>query len=116
MSSVALASGYARRLVENEAKRAGLSVKQTIPVVARQIKAPVGAVWGLLFRVPKQISFDLFVSLEEAVARDLRKQIGALENELAAFNSRPRTSLNLGQVEEIEADIARLRDAVRGRQ
>lgn len=114
MSTVALASGYARRLVEAEARRAGLSVKQAIPVIARRIKAPAGCVWGLLFRQPKQVSFDLFVCLEEAVVRDLQRQIGALENELALLVSKP-APLDLRAVAEIETDIARLRKTVRGR-
>jgi hypothetical protein len=115
MSSVSIASGYARRLVEAEAKRQRVSVKQAIPAVARHIKVPVGCVWGLLFRVPKQVSFDLFASLEEAVARDLRKQIGALENELVSITSRPGRALTPSAVSEIEADLARLRAAVGGR-
>jgi hypothetical protein len=116
MSSVSVASGYARRLVEAEARRTGRSVKQAIPAVARHIKAPVGCVWGLLFRAPKQISFDLFICLEEAVARDLRRQIGALEDELVAVTSRADRPLSLCAVAEIEADLARLREAVRGAQ
>lgn len=115
MDSVSIASGYARRLVEAEARRAGGSVKQAIPVIARRIKASSGCVWGLLFRQPKQVSFDLFSSLEAAVVRDLREQIGALENELAFLVGRS-ASLDLRAVAEIEADLARLRAAVGGRE
>ena len=113
MDGVTVASGYARRLVEGEARRSGLGIKDAVQPVARRLRASHGSVWGLLFRVPKDISKTLFDRLEAAVEREVIRDMGALENELAAIRassggSRTRT------LAEAEASLARLKAALGG--
>lgn len=112
MSTVPVASSYARQLVEAEQRVVGGNIKAAIRSVARKLKRPAGTVWNLLFRVPKEVSADLFFALEEAVERKVERQIQDLTNELHAIKA-SRRRLRPGVVEEVEASIASLRAALR---
>ncbi|MGA0595637.1 hypothetical protein [Enterovirga sp. CN4-39] len=112
MSTVPVASSYARQLVEAEQRVVGGNIKAAIKSVARKLKRPAGTVWNLLFRVPKEVSADLFFALEEAVERKVERQIKDLENELAAIRA-SRRRLNPRVVEDIETTIEGLRKALR---
>jgi ribosomal protein L29 len=116
MSAVLQASGYARRLVEGEAKRSGTGLSEAIPAVARRLKAPPTSLWSLLFRPPKRIYSDLLDSLEDAVAKEIRREIAELENELAALMATRSAlgRLNQNTVAEVEKDLARLRLVIAG--
>ncbi|GJE45463.1 hypothetical protein [Methylobacterium soli] len=108
MTTVATASRYARRLVEVEARTTGQPVKEVAKHVAARLRQPYGSIWGLLFRAPKTVSAELLVALQEAVERQVRLEIQALENELLAvrLGALRRDDRAL---EEIEAGIAGLK-------
>lgn len=108
MTTVSTASHYTRRLVESRARETGASVKGAARDVAAHLRQPYGSIWGLLFRAPKTVSAELLVALQEAVERQVRREINALENELLAvrLGSLRRDDRAL---EEIEAGIAGLR-------
>lgn len=114
VTTVVIASGYARRLVEAEARRSREPLKVALNPVARRLKAAPGALWSLLFRPPKQISADLFAALEAALEGEIQREIRALEHELATLRATSRRS-DRGTLEEVEAGIARLKAALRGR-
>ena len=112
MSTVPLASSWARQLVEAEQRRAGTGVKGAIQAVARRLRHPPGTVWGLLYRLPKAVSGDMLNALQDAVEAKLLRDIGELENELAAVRAGARRH-SPGMVEEAERSLARLRAALR---
>lgn len=112
MPTVTVAASYTRRLVESRARETGASVKDAARDVAAHLRQPYGSIWGLLFRAPKTVSAELLVALQEAVERQVRREINALENELLA--------VRLGSIrrddralEEIEAGIAGLKARLR---
>lgn len=108
MPTVTLATAYTRRLVEHEARQTGQPIKEVAKHVAARLRQPYGSIWGLLFRSPKTVSADLLVALQEAVEKQVRLEIQALENELLAvrLGSLRRDE---GALQEIEAGIAGLK-------
>lgn len=108
MSDVAVASGYARRLVGWEQRRSDLPIREAIVPVARRLKTSQNAIWCLMFKAPKVITTHLYSALEAAVEREIIREIGALENELAAIRGGSRR-LAPGAIDEMEAGIARLK-------
>lgn len=112
MSSVPLATSYARSLVEAEQRQAGTDIRQAVASVSRRLRRPTGTVWNLLFRAPKHVCHDLFIALEEAAERRVEQQMRELENELAALRA-ARRRLDPGVVAEAEASLVRLRAALR---
>lgn len=112
MPTVTAATGYTRRLVESRARETGASVKDAARDVAAHLRQPYGSIWGLLFRAPKTVSAELLVALQEAVEKQVRREINALENELLAvrLGSLRRDDRAL---EEIEAGIAGLKARLR---
>lgn len=113
VSSVALASSYARSLVEAERSNAGTDTRQSVASVARRLRRPAGTVWNLLFRAPKEVSYDLFVALEQALERKIERQIADLENELLALRA-SRRRLPPGTLAEAEGSLARLKASLGG--
>lgn len=112
MPTVSVAANYTRRLVESRARETGASVKDAARDVAAHLRQPYGSIWGLLFRAPKTVSAELLVALQEAVEKQVRREINALENELLAvrLGSLRRDDRAL---EEIEAGIAGLKARLR---
>lgn len=108
MTTVVMASRYARRLVENEARATGQPMKEVAKHVAARLRQPYGSIWGLLFRSPKTVSAELLVALQEAVEKQVRLEIQALENELLAVRL-GTLRRDAGALEEIEAGIEGLR-------
>ncbi|QDI81670.1 hypothetical protein E8E01_15060 [Methylorubrum populi] len=78
MPTVTVAASYTRRLVESRARETGASVKDAARDVAAHLRQPYGSIWGLLFRAPKTVSAELLVALQEAVERQVRREINAL--------------------------------------
>lgn len=113
MIYVAEASGYARRLVEDEAHRNGQPIKVAARTVARRLRTSPSSIWSLLFRPPKQISASLLFALQAAVERQIVREIEALNNELVSLRQKGRR-VDPGTLEEIETDIARLRARLNG--
>jgi hypothetical protein len=108
MSTVALASGYARRLVEGEASRTGQPIKAALKPVSRRVRATPSTLWSLLFRPPKQISADLLAALAGAMEAELSAEIRRLQNELGALQTAMHR-FDPRKIAEVEAGIARLR-------
>ncbi|TXN33927.1 hypothetical protein [Methylobacterium sp. WL19] len=113
MTTVSTASRYARRLVEGEARTTGQPIKEVAKHVATRLRQPYGSIWGLLFRSPKTVSAELLVALQEAVEKQVRLEIQALENELLAVRL-GALRRDAGALEEIEEGIARLRARLAG--
>lgn len=113
MTTVTTASLYARRLVEGEARATGEPIKEVAKQVATRLRQPYGSIWGLLFRAPKTVSAELLVALQEAVEKQVRLEIAALENELLAVRL-GALRRDEGALQEIEAGIAGLRAKLRG--
>lgn len=113
MTAVAYASGYARRLVEGEARRTGQPLKVAARAVARRLKTPPGAVWGLLFRPPKQVNADLLFALHGAVDHEIVREIEALQDELAKLRRKDRLP-DPRALAAVEKDIARLKTVLQG--
>lgn len=109
---VTIASGYARRLVEQEARRSGSPLHEAIAAVARRVRSPRGSIWGLLYRLPKQVHGDLALALETAVRRDIELEIGVLNVELVAIRGGVRR-LDPCAIAEVETELARLRAILR---
>jgi hypothetical protein len=112
MTMVLTARAYARRIVEGEARATGQPVKEVAKHVATRLKQPYGSIWALLFRSPKSVSADLLLALQEAVEKQLRGEIQALENELLAVRL-GALRRDAGALAEIEEGIARLRSRLR---
>lgn len=108
MTTVATASLYARRIVEGRSRQTGQPLKEVARDVARQLRQPYGSIWGLLFRAPKAVSAELLLALQEAVDRQVRLEIEALENELMAVRL-GALRRDARALEEIEAGITGLR-------
>jgi hypothetical protein len=113
MTTVAMGTSFARRLVESEARRSGNPLTAACRTVASRLKCPPGAIWSLVFRAPKRINADLLFALQEAVEREIKREIGQLENELLALGNSvsrvdPRT------IAEVEEGLAALRSKLRG--
>lgn len=101
MSDVAVASKYARRLVEREAKGADLDMKEAARAVASRLKVSAGSLWALLYSPPKKIGTELFRLLKTGVERQLEAEIGRLTHELHVLRQSgedPR-SINFSEVE-----------------
>jgi ribosomal protein L29 len=113
VTAVVHAAGYARRLVEGEARRSGQPLKAAARSVARRLKTSPGSVWSLLFRPPKQVSADLLFALEGAVDREITREIEALQHELATLRQKGRR-VNPRTIGEVEAGIARLKTILHG--
>jgi hypothetical protein len=112
MNTVALASGYARSLVENEARRTGQPIKAALKPVSRRVRTTPSALWSLIFRPPKQISADLLAALAAAMEAELLAEIGRLRNELEALQ-KAMHRISPRKIAEVEAGIARLRSLLR---
>lgn len=111
VSTVPLASSYARKLVQHEQRSSGADTKAAIAAVARRLRRPSGSIWSLLFRPPKDVAAGLFLALEAAVESALVRNIKELEDELAAVRKGARR-LDPRMVEEAEASLARLKKAL----
>lgn len=112
MTMVSTASFYARRLVETESRVTGRPMKEVTGHIATRLRQPYGSIWGLLFRSPKSVSAELLVALQEAVEKQVRQEIQALENELLAVRL-GAIRRDASDLEEIETDISRLRARLR---
>lgn len=64
--------------------------------------------WSLLYRAPKRVSADLLDALHCAVEREIRREIGALENELAALAQSSRR-IDPRTIEAVEAGVRQLK-------
>jgi hypothetical protein len=90
MTAVAYASGYARRLVEGEARRSGQPLKMPRALCG---SPPQDIPWrhlGAVVRLPKQVNADLLFALHGAVDQEIVREIEALQDELAQLRQKDR--------------------------
>lgn len=115
MDTVARAQGYARRIVDSEARTTGRPVVEVVKHVAARLRQPHGSIWALLYRSPKTVRADLLAALAEAVEKQLRLEMQALENELLAvrLGAARRSETELAEIAE---GIAELKGKLRGAQ
>ena len=104
MDTVARAQGYARRIVDSEARTTGRPVVEVVKHVAARLRQPHGSIWALLYRSPKTVRADLLAALSEAVEQQLRREIQALENEILA--------VRLGTVRRTPADLQEIAEGI----
>lgn len=108
---VEVAKGWAAKLVHQETARSGATTRDAAARVARRLKSSQSAVLSLLYSPPKDVGARLYRALQEAVEAEIRREIEALENELAALSG-GSAGLNPSQIQEVEADILALRQKV----
>lgn len=113
MSTVSVASSFARRLVEAEARRCGIPINSAARIVASRLKYPTNAVWSLLFKAPKRVNADLLFALEAAVVREIEREMGRLAHELETLR-RGVGRVDPGTIAEVEAGLAALRSKLEG--
>lgn len=113
MTSVIVAKAYARRIVESEARSTGRPVVEVVRHVAQRLRQPHGSIWALLYRSPKTVRADLLASLVEAVEKQVRLEIQALENELLAVRL-GTAHRDPAEIEEIAAGVEALKARLRG--
>ena len=114
MTDVSIASSYARRLVEKEARSDGVGMKAAAAKVARGLRVSPSAIWALLYAPPKRIASDLFRKLHVRVERSLEFEIQALAHELDLLRQQgvdPRD----GAFGEVETHLAAARRALNRR-
>ena len=115
---VEVARELALRLISGETARSKANTRDAAARVARRIKSSKSAVLALIYSPPKDIGARLFGALQDAVEAEVRREIEALENELAALCG-GRARLDPSEIQEVEADILALRQKVeklRGKQ
>ena len=110
-SDIAVASTYARRLVEAEASQASLGMRDAVARVASRLKVSFGTVWGLLYAPPKRIGTEAFRALQGEVRRQLELEIGRLTHELYLLNQ-SSVRLDQDQIDEVEAHLNAARRAL----
>jgi transcriptional regulator with XRE-family HTH domain len=107
---VEIAERLARRLEDTEQVRSGLP----LPAARQRLAARIGIAAGTLETLRrgrrKSLTDALSARLASAVVAELTKEIGALNHELELARSLGRRGgADLGEVAEIEADLASLR-------
>lgn len=108
---VEVAKSWAARLVSKETARSGANTRDAAARVARRLRSSQSAVLALLYSPPKDIGARLYGALREAVEAEIRREIEALENELAALSG-GSAGLDPSQIQEVAADILALRQKV----
>jgi hypothetical protein len=112
--------GHSLDPVEKSARRAksildwvhqgtGDSVDSTIKRVARRFQVPFAALWGLRYRLPKEIGSRVYVALEQGYREEFRRQEAKLEIELDITRRLPPTPGRLAQIRETEARLEQIR-------
>lgn len=108
------ASAWARRLVSAEAARSGSTIRTAAATIGRRIKSSASSILALIYEPPKDVGAKLYEALREAVEREIKNEIKALENEMAAV-LRGRLGGGHGEVEEIMASLAALHAQLKDR-
>lgn len=108
---VEAAKAWASRLVAGEAARSGTNTRDAAARVARRLRSSKSTVLALLYSPPKDVGARLYEALQNAVEAEVRREIEALQNELAALGG-GRNSLDQSQIQEVEADLLALREKV----
>lgn len=101
--SVDRAADWADALVRREHRGPGDTLDAARSRAARKHRLPERLLWALRYRRPKRIWADLYLSLEAAVAAEVRSQEARLAHEIELSRSLPLTSAGLDLVDEAEA-------------
>lgn len=80
--SVERAAGWADVLVRREHRGPGDTLDAARSRAARKHRLPERLLWALRYRKPKRIWADLYLTLEQAVAAEIRSQEARLAHEI----------------------------------
>jgi hypothetical protein len=108
---VETARGWERRLVDGEARRAGVDHDTARAIVARRTEVPKGTLLSLRKNRLKGIAVHWYERLRSGVIRELEAELRHLEHELAILRQTgtdPRSDATAAVV----ADIAKVRAAL----
>lgn len=108
---VETARGWERRLVDGEARRAGVDQDTARAIVARRTEVPKGTLLSLRKNRLKGIAVHWFERLRHGVIRELEAELRHLEHELSILRQTgvdPRSDATAAVV----ADIAKVREAL----
>lgn len=108
---VETARGWERRLVDGEARRAGVDQDTARTIVARRTDVPKGTLLSLRKNRLKGIAVHWYERLRAGVIRELEAELRHLEHELAILRQTgvdPRSDATAAVV----ADIARIRQTL----
>ena len=81
-SDIALARTWAETLEDRAARRAGVSVEDARPIVARKTGVPEGKLYSLRRNRLKDIARHILVRLGEGVIRELEAELRQVEHDL----------------------------------
>lgn len=101
--SVERAADWADLLVRREHRGPGDTTEAARLRTARKHRLPERLLWALRYRRPKRIWADLYLSLEAAVAAEVKSQEARLAHELTLTRALPLTASGLDLVDEAEA-------------
>lgn len=101
--SVDRAAGWADQLVRREHRGPGDTIDAARNRVARRHRLPERILWALRYRKPKRIWADLYLSLEAAVAAEVRSQEARLAHEIELTRALGLTAAGSDLVDEASA-------------
>jgi hypothetical protein len=101
--SVERAAGWADVLVRREHRGPGDTIDAARLRAARKHRLPERLLWSLRYRKPKRIWADLYLSLEAAVAAEVKSQEARLAHELEISRALPLSPAGLDLVDEAAA-------------
>jgi hypothetical protein len=110
MTSVDLASDYAKRMVLREAKGPG-DVEDAMRRIESMTGIGFSTLWSLRYRPPKTICHDKFQRIREAYLSLCERQLSSLRHELEIEATRGRSDAFVDLVDEAEAVAAKLKAA-----
>jgi hypothetical protein len=100
-------------LVRREHRGPGDTIDAARLRAARKHRLPERILWALRYRKPKQICADLYLSIESAVAAEVKRQEARLEQELAITKALAPTADRLALIAETEAVLGSQAGAAR---
>jgi hypothetical protein len=104
---VEVARRWAKRLLASERRRSGTPIRVAAAAVARRAQMTPASVMALVYEPPKDLGTMAFEALRDAVEREIKSEIEALNHELAMARARG-VFARIDEVQEIEADLAAL--------
>lgn len=104
--SVERAAGWADLLVRREHRGPGDTLDAARSRAARKHRLPERLLWALRYRRPKRIWADLYLSLEAAVAAEVKSQEDRLAHEIKLSRALLSSSAGRALVDEAAALLA----------
>lgn len=101
--SVERAAGWADTLVRKEHRGPGDTIDAARARAARKYRLPERLLWALRYRKPKRIWADLYLTLEQAVAAEVKSQEARLAHEIELTRALGLSPSGIALVHEAEA-------------